>query len=87
MIRPYLSDIINDHKAKGEQKIKLTMVINFISSKDSDEIRKMHTKGDNIENMMVSETDEVIKELFESILQIYQKDLQESMRGSEFVFW
>ena len=63
------------------------MVINFISSKDSDEIRKMHTKGDNIENMMVSETDEVIKELFESILQIYQKDLQESMRGSEFVFW
>ena len=62
------------------------MVINFISSKDSDEICKMHTKGDNIENMMVSETDEVIKELFESILQIYQKDLQESMRGSEFVF-
>ena len=62
------------------------MVINFISSKDSDEIRKMHTKGDNIENMMVSETDEVIKELFESIFQIYQNDLQESMRGSEFVF-
>ena len=46
----------------------------------------MHTKGDNIENMMVSETGEVIKEHFETILQIYQKDLQESMRGSEFVF-
>ena len=49
------------------------MVINVISSKDSDEIRKMHTKGDSIENMMVSETGEVIKEHFETILQIYQK--------------
>ena len=55
MIRPYLSNIINDHKTQGkwrihsgntiikhetqsEWKIKLTMAMNFISSKkDSDE--------------------------------------------------
>ena len=50
MIKPYLSDIINDHKTPknlrvpssnetrfGELKIQLTMSINFISSKDSDE--------------------------------------------------
>ena len=37
MIRPYLRDIINDHKTQGEWKIQLTMVINFISSKGSDE--------------------------------------------------
>ena len=36
--------------------------------------------------MMCSETDEIIDELFKSILQNYQKDLEESMRGSHFVF-
>ena len=36
--------------------------------------------------MMGNETDEVIEKLFESLLQNYQKDLEESMRGSEFNF-
>ena len=36
--------------------------------------------------MMVSETDDIIKKLFESILQRYQKELEEKLRGSEFVF-
>ena len=61
MIRPYLSDIINDHKTQGEWrihsdntiikhktqsewKIQLTMAINFIYSKDSDETRTMLVK-------------------------------------------
>ena len=104
MIRPYLSDIINDHKTEGEWRIhsgnaiikhktrskwtiQLTMKINFISSKkDSDEIRTMHTQSDNIEIMMSSETDEIIEELFESLLQKYQKRLEKSIRGSEFIF-
>ena len=33
-IKAYLSDIINDHKTQGEWEIKLTMAINFFSSKD-----------------------------------------------------
>ena len=38
MIRPYLVDMINEHKTQNELKIQLTMAINFISSKpDSDE--------------------------------------------------
>ena len=87
MIRPYLVDIINDHKIESEWKIQLTVAINFISSKpDSDETRIMHAKSDNIEIMTGSETDEVIEELFESLLQRYQRGLEESMRGSEFVF-
>ena len=58
MIRPYLNDIINDHKNQGEWRIQLTMEINFISSKkDFDDIRTMHTKSDNTEIMMSSETD------------------------------
>ena len=35
---------------------------------------------------MGSETNEIIEELFESFLQKYQEGLEESMRGSEFVY-
>ena len=69
MIRPYLRDIINDHKTQGEWKIQLTMVINFLSSKDFDEIRTMRAKSDNIEINMSNKTDKIIKKLFESLLQ------------------
>ena len=73
-------------KTSSKWKIQLTMAINFISSKDSDETRTMHTKSNNVEIMIGSETDEIIKDLFESFLQKYQKGLEESMRGSEFVY-
>ena len=36
--------------------------------------------------IMGSETDEIIKELFESLLYRYQDGLEESLRGSEFAF-
>ena len=62
------------------------MAINFISSKDSDETRTMHTKSNNVEIMMGSETNETIEELFESLLQLHQKNLKESMRDREFVY-
>ena len=102
MIKPYLSDMINNHKTHGklkvysgnkvidyktpvEWKIQLTIKINFVSSKDdSDEIRTMHTKSDNVHILMGSETDEIIEEIFESLLQNYQKHLEESMRGTNF---
>ena len=86
MIRPYLSDMINDHRTQSEWKIQLTIQISFIFSEDSEETRTMHTKSHNIENLMGNETDEIIEILFESLLQNYQKNLEESMRGSGFVF-
>ena len=61
MIRPYLSDMINNHKTRREWKIQLTMSINFISSKDSNETYSMHTKSHNIEIMMGSETAKLLK--------------------------
>ena len=61
------------------------MTINFISSKDFGETRTMNSKSDNIEIIIVSETDEIIEELFKSLLQRYQKDLEESVKGSEFI--
>ena len=63
------------------------MKINFISSlSDSDETRIMPTKSDNIVIMMGSKTDEVIEEIFKSLLQSHKKELEESMKGSEFIF-
>ena len=35
---------------------------------------------------MGSETDEIIEEIFNSLLQRYQEGLEESMKASEFVF-
>ena len=72
MIRPYLSDMINDHKTQGEWKIQLTMSINVMSSKDSEETCTMHTKTLNIEIMMGIETDGITEKLFKSFLQKYQ---------------
>ena len=86
IIKPYLSDIINDHKTQGEWKIQLTMAINFFSSKDTEETRTMNTKSGNVEIKMGSERDEVIEELFKSLLQRYQEGLEESIKGSEFIF-
>ena len=66
------NEVINYETQFREWKIQVTMAINFISSKDSKETRAMHTKSDNIEIMMVSETDEIINECFDSLLQKYQ---------------
>ena len=96
MIKPFLRGIINDHKTQGEWKfhsgnevidyktqgewkIQLIMMINFIASKDS-------TKSNNIEIKMGNQTDEIIEELFESLLHKYQERLEEKMRGKEFAF-
>ena len=34
----------------------------------------MHRKSDNVKIMMSNETDEIIEELFDSLLQKYQKE-------------
>ena len=68
-LKPYLSDIINDHKTQSEWKIKLTMSINFFSSKDSKETRTMYSPSDNVEVLIGIETDKIVEDLFDSFLQ------------------
>ena len=46
----------------------------------------MHSKSDNKEIIINDEADEVIEELFKSLLNRYQNNLEESMKGSNFVF-
>ena len=98
IIRPYLRDMVNNHKAPiklrdpndtiieddlfGESKIQLTMQITFISSLDTGEIRTTDSKSDNVEIMMNNEADDIIKELFGSFWKIYQEGLETEMKGS-----
>ena len=51
-IGPYLKDIIYNLKKSDTRKIQLTITNNFISPKDKDEQRVMHSKSDNIEVML-----------------------------------
>ena len=52
------------------------MSINFISSKDFDDTWNMHTKKDNLEIIMGNETNDIIEELGESLLQKCQEGLE-----------
>ena len=99
-IMPYLENMINNHKApirdtndtiteddlSGEQKIQLTMRINFVSSLDPGKNRIMDSKSDNVEIIMGVETEYIIEELFESFLKNCQKNLEDKMKDSNFVF-
>ena len=45
----------------------------------------MHSKRNNIE-ILINEADEVIEELFKSLLNRYQIGLETSVRGSDLIF-
>ena len=78
LIERYLRKLINYYKNKGEWKLQLTAEISFVSLKPgSDETRVTHRRSDNEEFMNGSNTDEIIKGLFESFLQKYEQNLQE----------
>ena len=85
IIRPYLEDMIDSHKARNEWKIQLTMRIHFVSFTDANETREMHTKSDNI-TIMKGVENEDINELFNTFCKRYQEGLETKMRGSSFTF-
>ena len=67
--------------------MQLTAQINFISQRPgSDETRVMYTRNVCEEFMSGSETEEIVEKLFGSLLQRYQDNLNEKMRGSDFIF-
>ena len=85
-IKQYLGDtIINLHKS-DTWTIQLTIAINFISSKDVDEECVMLSKSNNVEFMPYDNVNEVVNELFESLLSRYQIGLETSLRGNDFIF-
>ena len=87
LIEQLLAELIEEYKLKGESKMQLTAEINFTSLKpDSNEIRVMHMKSDNIEITIGDDMDDVIEELCKSFMQRYEENLQDKMKQSEFGF-
>ena len=86
IIRPYLKNMIDNHKSKGEWKIQLTMRIIFVSFTDANETREMHTKSDNIAVIRGVETEDIINELFNTFRKKYQEQLDIKMKGSSYTF-
>ena len=78
--------MIDDYKPKGEWKIQLVMGIIFISFKDKNETQVMHTKSDNIEIMIGTDTSDTINEPIDSFMKRYQKRVETKMKGSSYIF-
>ena len=83
MIRPYLINIIDDHK--NEWKTQLTMEIKFIFNKNPDETSTMHIISKTSTILTGYETFDIIEELFDSLLEKYQEKLKEGMKESNHV--
>ena len=87
LIKPYLNDLINVYKTKGEWKLQLSAEISFFSQKpSSDETPVMYTRSFCEEIMSGSETEEIMEKLIMQLLQKYQDNLQNKMKGSDFIF-
>ena len=85
-IRPYLHNLINDHRTIGRAwKIQINIHVNFISSRDTGEIRTIYTWSNNVSIMQGRDTNDIIKQVFESFLHDYQEKLK-TIKGSDFVF-
>ena len=89
MIRPYLRDLINEHKPidepidesndenddtdRAEWKIQLTMQNSCISAKSFEETRTIYTKSEALEILMGSDINYAIDRLFNTLLQRFQR--------------
>ena len=62
------------------------MGIIFISFKDKNETQVMHTKSDNIEIMIGTDTSDTINEPIDSFMKRYQKGVETKMKGSSYIF-
>ena len=89
MIKPYLRDLINNHKLamelnndeendKAEWKTQLIMQNNFISDKDFKDTQTIYSASEPVEIFMGSDTENVIDTLFNTILERIQKSIETS---------
>ena len=85
-IKPFLKDIRVDLQSSNTWKIQLTIPINFIFSKNTEEERVIHSTSDNIKFTPYNDANQVVNELFESLRSKYQDNLETSIRGSDFIF-
>ena len=79
-IIPYLKDMINNYKSKGEWKIQITMRIIFVSFIDNNETQAMYTIMNGVD------TSDIINELIDSFMKRYLGGLETKMKGSSYMF-
>ena len=85
-IRLHLHNSINDHRiVRRVWKIQINMHVNFISSRDTGETRIYYVWSYSVSIMRGKDTNDIIKELFESFLHNSQKKIK-MIKGSDFVF-
>ena len=85
-ITPYLYDLINDHRiARRVWKTQINMRVNFVFSKDTKGTCTIRVWSHNVSIMQGINTDDIVKEVFKSILHNYQERLK-IIKGSNFVF-
>ena len=68
--------MIIDLQNSDTWKIQLTIAINFISSKDGEEERVMHSSGGNIKFTPYNDANDVIDKHFKSLHSRYQENLE-----------
>ena len=95
VIRPYLRDLINNHKPtmesnneendRAEWKIQLVMQNNFISNKKFEDTRTIYSASKPAEIYMSSDTENAFDTIFNTILgRIQQATETSNERGSRF---
>ena len=81
-----MRDIIIDPQVSDTWKTQLTIPINFISSRDAEEEHILHSKSDSVKFMTQISPNNIIDELFKTLLSRYQANLETRMEENEFVF-
>ena len=90
MIRPYLRDLINDHKPttessnratnngseRGEWKIQLLMRNNCISTENFEETCTVYSASKPVEIFMGSDTNDTTRRLFDTLFQRLQQAIE-----------
>ena len=85
-IKPYLRGIKTDLQNCDTWKIQLTIAINFVSSKNAEKERLMHSKSNNIKFTSCNDANKVVDEHFHSFRLRYEGNLESSMEESECIF-
>ena len=94
IIRPYLRDLINDHKPRaelnndsdaerGKWKVHLVMLNNCISVEIFEDTRTIFSKSKPAEIFMGSDTNDAIDRLFDATLERFQQAIVTSIKGSK----
>ena len=80
MIEPHLIELINKHKNDDSRKIQLTMKINFTPVQDFNDKRSPYVKTKNVAIMEGSDVNEIINDLFDSLIKKHQELLEYSAK-------